>query len=151
MTLTEDQLRRLARLLGMMGSHHDGEILNAAKAAQKFLVASLGSTAWEEVLLHNNGARWTDDDVRAAIDAAYKQGYAAREADAKDEAIKALADADTCPAFAALCLAKHKHLLTAWEIEFCESWATKSEHLMPTDKQIAVFQRLARKVKLTPP
>jgi hypothetical protein len=33
MVLTKDQMQKLTRILNMMGSHHDGEILNAARAA----------------------------------------------------------------------------------------------------------------------
>jgi hypothetical protein len=151
MNLTEEQRRRLVRILGMMGSHHDGEILNAARAAQR-LLGSLGLTTWEEVLLQNNGAaRWSDDDLAASINAAYKKGYAAAQADAKTEAIKEFADTDSCPAFARMCLANYKHLLSDWEIGFCESWSVKSRYDEPTNKQIAIFQRLARKVNLTLP
>jgi hypothetical protein len=149
MTLTEDQQRRLIRILNMLGSAHDGEVLNAARQAQKFL-GSLGMTTWEEVVLHN-GARWTDDDVSAVKSAAFKDGYAAHETDAKAEALEAFADADSCPAFAQLCLRNYRDRLNDWEIDFCRSWSVKPEYIIPSDKQRAVFQRLARKVHLTPP
>ena len=149
MTLSEEQLRRLVRILGMMGSYHDGEVLNAARRAQKLL----GSRTWEEVLCNGTvpGARWSDEDLAASINAAYKEGYAAAEEDAKTEAIKEFADSDSCPAFAKMCLTNYRHLLTDWEIDFCEDWSIKSRYEVPTDKQIAVFQRLARKVNLTLP
>jgi hypothetical protein len=154
MTLTKDQMRRLTRILNMMGSEHEGEILNAARAAQR-LLGSLGATLWEEVLLNDAGARWTDADLEVSINAAYKdghkRGYAAHEEDAKSEALKAFADADSCPAFARLCLSNYKDKLTEWEIGFCESWSVKDDDDVPTDKQIMVFRRLARKVKLTAP
>jgi hypothetical protein len=151
MTLTEEQRRRLARILNMMGSQHEGEILNAARAAQR-LLGSLGATLWEEVLNDvTSEARWTDDDVRAVKTAAYKDGYAAHEADGKAEALKAFADADSCPAFARLCLNNYRDKLTEWEIGFCEDWSMRSEDLMPSNNQILIFRRLARKVKLTAP
>jgi hypothetical protein len=154
-TLSEEQLRRLARLLNMMGSSHDGEVFNAARAAQRFL-GSVGATMWEEVLLHNSStpganAKWTDEDLVASINKSYQDGYAAARADAKGEALKAFADADSCPAFARLCLTNYKHLLSGWEIDFCEDWAVKPEYARPSDRQIAIFQRLARKVGLTLP
>lgn len=46
--LPDDTRARLARLLGMLGSHHDGEALNAARLADR-LVRSSGLT-WTEVL-----------------------------------------------------------------------------------------------------
>jgi hypothetical protein len=151
MTLTEDQRRRLTRILNMLGSAHDGEVLNAARQAQKFL-GSLGLTTWDEVL-HNGtpGARWTDADLEVSIDAAFKQGYAAHEEDGKAEALRAFDDAHSCPAFAQLCLRNFRDKLTPWEVDFCRSWSVKSEDAEPSDKQIRVFQKLARKVHLTPP
>jgi hypothetical protein len=50
-TMTPEQTKRLSQLLGMLGSAHDGEVLNAAKMAQRFL-GGLGLT-WEEALTHN--------------------------------------------------------------------------------------------------
>jgi hypothetical protein len=151
MTLTADQMRKLTRILGMMGSSHDGEVLSAARAAQRFL-GSLGATTWEEVLGNNSaGGKWTDDDMEVAINAAYKKGYAAREADGKEGEVQSFADVDSCPAFAELCLARYRHKLTEWEIGFCESWAEKSRYDEPSDKQRAIFQRLARKVGMVPP
>jgi hypothetical protein len=170
LNLNKDQTQRLTRILNMMGSHHDGEILNAARSAQK-LLRSFGATLWQEVL-DAPGARWTDSDLGAAIKKArnegyadarketyaeaykeghargYKEGYDAAQADAKAETLL-YPDADTCPAFARLCLARHKHLLTGWEVDFCEDWSVKSKYDEPSDKQIAIFQRLARKVNLT--
>ena len=46
--LTPAERKRLAQLLGLLGSDHTGEIINAAKHAHK-LVQSTGST-WDEVL-----------------------------------------------------------------------------------------------------
>src|SRR5438067_13319438 len=40
---------RLAKLLGLLGSHHDGEVIAAARAAHRLLVAS-GKT-WRSVLI----------------------------------------------------------------------------------------------------
>jgi hypothetical protein len=42
-------IRRLAKLLGMIGSAHDGEALNAARAANK-LVRDCGLT-WSDVIV----------------------------------------------------------------------------------------------------
>jgi hypothetical protein len=149
--LTEGQLRRLVQILGMLGSQHDGEVLNAAHAAQH-LLGSVGVT-WEELLSDGGtpGARWSDDDLCASINEAYKKGYAAALGDREREALKAFADADTCPAFAKLCLTNYKELLTDWEIGFCESWSIKSDRITPTERQCMIFRRLARKVNLTLP
>ena len=48
--LSEDVVkkRRIAKLLGMLGSAHDGEVLNAAKAIEAY--RKDGGETWEEVL-----------------------------------------------------------------------------------------------------
>jgi hypothetical protein len=46
--LTEDDLDRLAKLLGMVGSAHDGEALSAARMAHRMLT-DLGLT-WHDVI-----------------------------------------------------------------------------------------------------
>jgi len=48
MTLPSDTAERLAKLLGMIGSAHDGEALNAARLADK-VVREAGLT-WMEIL-----------------------------------------------------------------------------------------------------
>jgi hypothetical protein len=52
--------QRLARLLGMLGSDHDGEVLNAARLADR-LVRSAGAT-WHDVVRPPAMPAPTDDD-----------------------------------------------------------------------------------------
>ncbi len=47
--ITEKDAFRLAKILGKFGSRHDGEILSAAKMAQK-LITDLGVT-WDDILI----------------------------------------------------------------------------------------------------
>jgi len=95
---------RLARVLGLLGSAHDGEVLAAARAAEQ--LRSLANATWGELL----GAEPADE--------------------AHDLIISCLDEAD---------------LLTPWEIEFLRSLRGFSD---PTDKQLAVLQRIALKVGL---
>lgn len=48
MTLAASEANKLAKLLGMLGSAHDGEIVNAARKAHE-LVRNSGTT-WREVI-----------------------------------------------------------------------------------------------------
>lgn len=51
--LTLADRRRLSKLLGMMGSQHDGEVLSAAKKANE-LVRTAG-LCWDDVLVRSEG------------------------------------------------------------------------------------------------
>ena len=78
MTLTPKQLQKLAAMLGMMGSAHDGEILAAAKAAHK--VMSEAHLTWSQLVL--NGTHQTyADGVRYGM----AQGFARGKAEGLEE------------------------------------------------------------------
>lgn len=146
-----EQKRRLIQLLGMLGSHHDGEVLNAAKLAQRQLGAT--GLTWEELI---NGPAPEDHDPEAFAQAfeagyqeglkqGYKKGYAAAE--------QALADqrsATSWPAFAQLLLDEYNAGLNQWELGFVETFIEKGWD-EPTPRQQGVFERIARKFGLECP
>jgi len=64
--LSDDDLDRLVKFLGMTGSAHDGECLNAARMASKML-RDLGLT-WAEVLTpKRQDSRWRDEVDEALL------------------------------------------------------------------------------------
>jgi hypothetical protein len=66
---------KLAQLLGMTGSVHDGEALNAMRAANRALRAA-GKT-WKDVIqVQDEAKRFTEQEVQAAMRRAYESGYA---------------------------------------------------------------------------
>ena len=144
--LSEDDQKRLAKLLWMMTSNHDGEVLNAARMASRF-VAGLGYT-WDEVLGGNgatatasNGKTFTEDEVAQLVKRSYDYGYEEGQKIHKP-GFKSVVPSNPWKAFAVECLDDQKHRLTAWEVDFCESWVERPfPH--PTPKQRAIFERLA--------
>jgi hypothetical protein len=124
---TIDQ-KRLAALLGMIGSAHDGEALNAARLAHKLVVGS--GLSWEQVL---KGGGYTEDFVREVAAKAYAEGKV-------DGAPKP--PRKTFAGYAKLLLEKVDDL-TEWEEDFLASWAGK--RYPPSAKQLAIFVRLAER------
>jgi hypothetical protein len=71
MTLQQNELKtRAAKLLGMLGSDHDGEVVNAARSAHR-LIRQAGST-WGELLTGAKRSSDRDDvvDLAARLQAA---------------------------------------------------------------------------------
>lgn len=134
--------RRLAQLLGMLGSRHDGEILNAAKAAQRQLGA-IGLT-WEELL--NSTTGHSDEVLASAYQEGFASGYRKGLADAAANTIRR----QTWTTFAHELNQNHWQLLNEWEQGFVENFV---EHgwPTPTPKQQAVFERIAQKLGLELP
>jgi hypothetical protein len=70
--------RRLAKVLGMLGSQHDGEVLSAARLAQYMLVQS--KTTWAEILDIKPGEEEPEplpqEEAAAAAAAAKSRKYA---------------------------------------------------------------------------
>jgi len=104
---------RLAKLLGMVGSCHDGEALNAARAA--------------DALVRQADCTWFDIVQPPAL-TPLRQHRAPTETGAR----------------IAWCL-EHRHLLTDWEIKFLASVDSRPRL---TPKQLAVVDRLARKIEV---
>jgi hypothetical protein len=137
--VNDEKRDRLIQILGMMGSTHDGEVLNAARLAQR-LIGSEALT-WEEVfkgLKIQSGHNGADS---------YNSGYAAGYA-------KGLKDgyASTAPAEYRSILTWRKLAndlkqnyyddLTEWEQEFVASFCERGWN-NPTPKQRAIFERIA--------
>jgi hypothetical protein len=145
MTLTDAQLKRIIQLLGMLGSNQDGEALNAARLAQREL--GRAGVTWEELLRNggNPGAKYTDDDMAAAIDYARSEGYRIGLETAKAKGIRPIAETrETFAECAQRLLDDYgERYLTDWEIGFMESWVAR--RWRPTDKQYAIFKRVADK------
>lgn len=78
-TLNPKDAARLPKILGMLGSAHDGEILNAAKQARTLLTRS-GMT-WED-LFKGTGR----GDIDAAFDRGYRRGMVDGAKAMKDQA-----------------------------------------------------------------
>ena len=132
---------RLIQLLGMMGSAHDGEILTAAKMAQR-LLGSEGVT-WEEAL-NGGGGKYTEDAVRTVLTEAYDKGF-------QDGITKALKERPIVPAvrktwqsYARELRDDYEDYLSEWEQGFIESFIERG-WAAPTPKQRNIFERLANK------
>jgi hypothetical protein len=146
--LTPDKRSQLIKLLGMLGSDHDGEVLSAAKFAQR-LIGSAEMT-WEEVL--NNAGGSTGNYTSVHLTRRYNEGYqegfrvglAKGHASAGPKIKPAPSDwqelaqslLDDCA-------------LSDWETGFCENFIERGWDT-PTDKQREVFARMRRKFGLDP-
>jgi hypothetical protein len=132
---------RLIQLLGMMGSAHDGEVLNAARMAQK-LIGSEALT-WEEVFApQSNGRDYTHDTTQ--YQAGYAAGYAKGCKDGFASAVPQTYRARglTWRGFALDLRNDHFDDLSEWEQGFVESFIERGWN-NPTPKQRAIFERIA--------
>ena len=142
--LSPDKRKRLIALLGMIGSSHDGEALNAAKLAQKLIGAE--ALSWEEVF---NGAGDSAPGASAALlqrryMAGYEDGY--RTGLAKGHAQSVAGKFKPVPSdWQDLALSLLREFqLTSWEEGFCQSFVDRGWQT-PTDKQRGVFERMCKK------
>lgn len=104
MALTNSDRERLAHLLAMFSSNFDGEVVNAARAAERLIKRS-GET-WESVIIHGIAGptrRETYEPPR------HHHKPQPRERGAADHK----AEVEACQ--------EQAHLLTAWEQEFLTS------------------------------
>ena len=146
-----DKKKRLIQLLGMMGSEHDGEILNAARLAQR-LIGSEGLT-WEEVLSSGNG-KISQDDMQVLFNAGHKKGYdegyrrGLAEGHAKQP--RAVQPGTSFVSWVRTLRDMYNDDLTDWEQGFVDSFIQRGwSH--PTPKQRAVFERIADKLDMECP
>jgi hypothetical protein len=140
-----DKKKRLTQLLGMMGSAHDGEILNAARLAQR-LIGGEGMT-WDEVLADGN-SHISQDDMQRLFDAGYKKGVADTTAVmAKNRPPQ---PGRTWVSFARNLRDVYNDDLSDWEQGFVESFIERG-WANPTPKQQKVFERIAGKLDLECP
>jgi hypothetical protein len=157
MPLPEKDRNRLIALLGMLGSHHDGEVANAGRMASRLIVTH--KLTWADVLngtaLNSNG--YSQDDIVASYSAGLqegmKQGMNQAKADAAAAKFRAARGGGMNSPFRTWCqnvLDDHEDDLTSWEREFLESFLKRGWD-SPTEKQEAVMIRIGRKTGLEPP
>ena len=130
--------KRLAQLLGMLGSDFDGEILNAARLATKLLKAA--GKSWPDILNgHPSPAPLSEEEMKIIWDAGYKQGHAQGLADAKGirgsnhQIVAQLLAGD--------------YQLNEWEENFLTSISRRGPGEL-SDKQQAVLDRMVEKFGL---
>jgi hypothetical protein len=119
MPIPPDLAGKLAKVLGMLGSDHDGEIAAAGRRANQ-MVRSAGLT-WKEVISPTTPAS------NASPNPPRRWRRPASPSDA-----------------AALCMQWRAEVLTDWEADFCRSIVGRYR-ISP--KQIVVIERIARKVE----
>ena len=141
--------QRLIHLLGMLGSDHDGEVLNAARLAHQ-LVKSQKLT-WEETLnacakplgganrAAGGGKGEQDQELNAAFNAGFEAGVKSQTKPkpswrqwAKDR------------------VANDEDCLSSWELNFFGSFGS-GRFAVPSDKQHAIFVRVAERLDLELP
>jgi hypothetical protein len=109
---------KLVKVLGMLGSDHDGEVAAAGRTAHSMLKAK--SLTWSDVIV-------------PAVPAPQQQSRAPRRWR------RTTSPSDT----AALCL-QWPEVLSDWEVDFCRSIVGRRRI---SAKQTVVLERLARKVE----
>jgi hypothetical protein len=144
-TVTEIDRGRLAALLNMFGSAYDGEVTNAARAAERLRRAA--DVSWSE-LLESGG-----DKRKVATEAAKTLLRENQNLRAENERLRAALDRPAVPQpwddasnsleGAQGCLLWRDHL-TDWEEEFLESLLRRRRRLTP--KQLQVLKRIGEKV-----
>jgi hypothetical protein len=138
--LTDANRRRLEQLLGMTGSAHDGEAINALRLAQR-LVANAGITLLEALSVPPNTTALDLQRIASVEADAYARGFRR----GLEEGGGAVQDRPrTWPLFAQHLLDHHARLLNSWEQSFCNSFCA-SGWPEPTVKQRAIFTKIANR------
>lgn len=153
--LAKEDVTRLIQLLGMMGSDHDGEVLNAARLAQRVLTDH--KLQWGDVIGLNGsapsapgganraeggGGGKEDVEIAEKIRTAYNMGFRdgvnhraqQRAEDWRTIAQDILDEGD----------------ITAWEETFFMSFASGVRRV-PTEKQQSIFERVAHRLGIELP
>lgn len=147
MPLSAKDQDRLVALLGLLSSDFDGEVLTAARKAQK-LVKEADET-WESVITgrkpDGTSNWWGQEQTQARP----KQGgptgsggYHTHANRARPESDHRTSDYGAHRA-ETLEMLKRRHLLTSFEVEFLESIEGRD---FLTEKQRPVFERIRRKM-----
>lgn len=126
MALSDQDRTRLARLLAMFSSDYEGEVLNAARAAER-LIKRAGET-WETVIAPQFSRGISED-------------YTSRHARASPQRREATQPAHWAEVKACQELS---NFLTAWEIEFLHSLESRFEL---SEKQRARLDLIKEKLK----
>jgi hypothetical protein len=159
--LPEKDLTRLARLLGMLGSNHDGEVASAGRMAHRLVATH--KLSWDELL--KNGTQpgsvdklYTQDDIVASYNAGLHEGMKqgmdqARAAEAVAKFRSTNQYRRSLAPWRAWCqdaLDEAADDLSEWEYGFLESFIQRGFDT-PTPKQEAVMRRIATKIGIAPP
>jgi len=137
------QRTRLIRLLGMIGSAHDGEVLNAARAASRYL-KEIGMT-WEEALTgHGYDESAMQDMANQAFQSGYQDGHVAGAAAARAYR------PPNWRGFCTILVDEYWDAMTDWERGFVQSFIERG-YGRPTPKQQAVFERMAAALQIQTP
>lgn len=136
-----DKRTHLIKLLGMLGSDHEGEVLNAARMAQR-LIGSEAMT-WAEVMGATNG-QYMDP---GAYNAGYAAGYAKAMSEDKARRHTKLM---TWFVFVRELRDEYEDNLSEWEQGFVESFIGRG-FARPTPRQRTVFENIAEKLGIDLP
>ena len=142
--------KRLAQLLGMLGSQHDGEILNAARLAAKLVRAQ--RCTWEEILnapanlsptnRAAQGMAGEIDELKQRLNATYQAGFRA----GVNSAYASLKRPENgWRQWAADLVKEEEDNLSDWEINFFGGFAN-GRFAVPTVKQRAIFADVAERL-----
>lgn len=142
--MTPPARNRLTALLGMTGSCHDGEALNALRIAQKLMKAE--NVTWEDTL-HGNGLLTYQEGWREGFAEGRAEGYAQGLRDGKDAPRPRPA---SWQAIIREMLEEYADDLTEWEEGFLDSFRRRGWH-SPSERQRAVLERIADKLELELP
>jgi hypothetical protein len=136
MALAPAEQQKLARLLGMLGSDHDGEALNAARLAQRLVTAA--NLTWAELVAAPAALTPAEVDLRRVEQLerdAFERGRKAGLAEQQEVP-------RSFPAWADHCLHQCPRLLTTWETTFLTDFVAK-RWSVPTPKQRLVLERIS--------
>lgn len=139
MPLLHDQRTRLTKLLGMTGSTHDGEALNALRHAQRLMKEA--KVNWEDTL-HGNGLLTYREGFQEGRTAGFEEGYAKGYREGQNAP---RARPQAWQGVVREMLEEHADDLNDRETEFLESFRRRSWHT-PTERQRAWITSIANKL-----
>jgi hypothetical protein len=142
---THGARHRLAKLLGMTTSSHDGEALVAARMAGK-LIRELG-LSWEQALAP---VAKPSEPSREALGKARGEGYRQGYLEGMRDAARALRPSAAPWRGIAQDMLDHPRSLTEWETKFLLSFV-HHKSAAPTPRQRTVFDRIANKLRMKLP
>ena len=135
----EAQRKRLIQLLGMIGSAHDGEALNAARLAHKLCKGDFAG------MLGSAPAKIDDPDTftraqanaaaQLAFDAGYQEGFRVGQQQTRTRRVSS---------WQRLATDLLTENLSEWERNFCKGFVARGFDT-PTTKQQRVFDGMAQK------
>lgn len=167
--LSKEELTKLIQLLGMMGSNYDGEILNAARLAQRMIANK--KLMWGDVIGVNGsasthggaanraaggkgyqegyeeGLQKGAELAAAAVRAEYSRGFHDGVNNAKSIGLKA---DRSWKDWAQDRIDNDSNELSDWETNFFGDFSN-GRYATPTDKQRGIFERVGRRLGISLP